>query len=391
MKKSVSKLMALMLIIALVSSFAAFSASAESSQGDITTGTITIDAYLVLEGTEIAPLADLNFTIANGTAVTENDKMPILAGKLNESITKTVQFTYASPVTKNFTSTNSNLNGKNVAVETITINELTAASLYSSPGIYRYTVTEGSVASPLSFVGTNVKYIDVYVEYPLDDTVNPPVYSTTLTVTKAILHDVAVSYANSNGTASNSAKTAVFINSYATNKVDFSKKVKGNQGDKNKFFTFTVKAAEGSAFHLTDRFIINFNNGAYYHEDNNYTSQLIDGQYYVTGTQLNTGFKILLKDTSDVEIVGLPSNLSVTITESPEDYTPSFENVSGTVTQGTATATVAMSGNASVPFVNTKGGTVPTGVLLTVAPFAIGLLLFGAVGITMLARKKEEE
>ena len=40
-------------------------------------------------------------------------------------------------------------------------------------------------------------------------------------------------------------------------------------------------------------------------------------------------------------------------------------------------------------FTNTKQGVVPTGVLLTVAPFAIGLLLFGALAVFFVARKKK--
>lgn len=383
MKTRFSKLMAIVMVFALIVAFAAIPASAESSNGDVTGGTVTIDKFLVLEGTNIAPVVEFRFTIANGTAVTETGKLPILAGRLAENVTKTVTFNSTSTVTENYTSTDSNLNGKNVAVGTISINEITNAALYTSPGIYRYTVTESAVAAPYSIVGNSTKYIDVYVEYPQAD-------PTTLTVTKAILYDSVASYDDTNGSTT-ATKTAAFINRYETKELDFSKTVQGNQGDKTKFFTFTVQAASGSQFHISDKFIVKLNNGAAYHSDNNYSSQTVGNDLYVTGQQLNDGFKVQLKDASDVKIIGLPSTLSVTVSENAEDYTPSFSNVTGDVTTDTGTATATMSTDANIPFVNNKGGAIPTGVLLTIAPFAIGLLLFGALAIFFIARKKKRE
>ena len=46
--------------------------------------------------------------------------------------------------------------------------------------------------------------------------------------------------------------------------------------------------------------------------------------------------------------------------------------------------------NVYTGFTNERNGIVPTGVLLTVAPFAIGLLLFGALAIFFIARKKKK-
>ena len=42
----------------------------------------------------------------------------------------------------------------------------------------------------------------------------------------------------------------------------------------------------------------------------------------------------------------------------------------------------------TVAFTNTRNGIIPTGVIMTVAPFAIGICLFGAVIIFIICRRK---
>lgn len=373
MKRAIPKLLAIVLIVTMITAFAAVPVSASSTPNPLA---ITINHFLVLDGTNYAPAKEFVFTIANGAAVNDVSKLPILAGKLNESFTKRVTYNSSSPVVVS-ASTDPALSGQNVASGSITIDEIIDPSLYTAPGIYRYTVTETAVSTPYSLIGEAVKYIDVYVEYP-------DAAPDTLTVTGAILHDEIVSYDPTTGEASNTTKTASYINKYETNNLTFTKSVTGNQGDKTKFFTFTVKATAGSVFQDSDKFDITFTNGAAFHADNNYTNP------YVTGNELNTGFKVILKDTSSVQIVGLPENLSVTVSEDNEEYVVSFRDATQYVTTNVsdASATAAMNGDAAVTFVNDKGGTVPTGILLTVAPFAVGLLVFGAIVIYLTAKRR---
>lgn len=42
----------------------------------------------------------------------------------------------------------------------------------------------------------------------------------------------------------------------------------------------------------------------------------------------------------------------------------------------------------SVAFTNTRNGIIPTGVIMTIAPFAIGICVFGAVIIFIICRRK---
>ena len=54
-------------------------------------------------------------------------------------------------------------------------------------------------------------------------------------------------------------------------------------------------------------------------------------------------------------------------------------------------AVVELSEDGSVQFHNDLTGAIPTGILLTVAPFAVGLLLFGSIVIFLAAKKRRAE
>ena len=68
------------------------------------------------------------------------------------------------------------------------------------------------------------------------------------------------------------------------------------------------------------------------------------------------------------------------MTENPEDYKQTApDNASGTIVSEDVTAA----------FTNTRSGVIPTGVLLTVAPFA-AIMAVGAVGIIVMVGKKRK-
>jgi hypothetical protein len=47
--------------------------------------------------------------------------------------------------------------------------------------------------------------------------------------------------------------------------------------------------------------------------------------------------------------------------------------------------------NKYVGYTNTRNGVIPTGVIITVAPFVIGILVFGAIILYMINRRKRAE
>lgn len=110
-----------------------------------------------------------------------------------------------------------------------------------------------------------------------------------------------------------------------------------------------------------------------------------------------------------IAIRGLAKGTKYTITEAPEDYTPSAVATAGTDkntgdASDTGTAITlsnnAMSddyiqGDAVIDFTNTRKGTIPTGILLSVAaPAAVGIVVIGGIAYLLIKnkrRKAEEE
>lgn len=101
-----------------------------------------------------------------------------------------------------------------------------------------------------------------------------------------------------------------------------------------------------------------------------------------------------LKNGQSIVIKGLAKDTAFKVTEAEENYTPSVE-VDGVKTENSNTTdkkTVA-STDITAAYTNDRSGIIPTGVLMTVTPFAALTLLggFGAAKIVMKKRKEDGE
>lgn len=142
-----------------------------------------------------------------------------------------------------------------------------------------------------------------------------------------------------------------FENTYIANKVNVTKKVTGNLGDKKREFTFKVK------FSAPDGKLVNS------------TVQLVksDGSKEVFGVEETKEFT--LKDGATASITNLPKGVEYEITEndySADKYVTYAENAEGTMDEGAITA----------KFTNSKIGEIDTGVYLDNLPY---LLVFAGV------------
>ena len=143
---------------------------------------------------------------------------------------------------------------------------------------------------------------------------------------------------------------------------------------------------------------------------------------YVTGAQLKAGYDFYLQDGQQVTIQGLPNGIGYTLAEYQDDYTPTvamtsstgFDNKNGDTTGSEITAPVIANvsnvndswsdpentatitdtkilGDVNAAFTNTRQGTIPTGILLSVAaPAGVGAVVIGGIAYLLIKNKRRE-
>ena len=176
-------------------------------------------------------------------------------------------------------------------------------------------------------------------------------------------------------------KSSGYTNTYDTSNLTFSKTVSGNQASRDKYFAFTVTISEavpGTVYTVdlrkadatsgTNAATIAANAGK-----TNVSELTVGEDRTVTQT-------FYLQHGQEITIKGLAKDTVYSVTENAEDYKPTIpDNASGTIASADVTAA----------FTNTRSGVIPTGVLLTVAPFA-AIMAVGAVGIIVMVGKKRK-
>lgn len=405
MKRRFMALMVSLIAIALLSSFTALNAFAAVTP---VTGpaTVNFDKYLVVDKDTNIPNTRINFAITPGTAsAADSTHMAVYSGPTGATVGY-VDFapsdtTYTAVQTgddvKNFTAGSDKYAKKVAAIDL-------SGVTFTEPGIYRYELTEASATDPaVGFDATTPLYFDVYVTSDA---------AGALTVSSTVLHTNATAPARNATSGSSdvaaagdavSDKTKGFTNTYPTQTLTFSKDVAGNQASRDKYFAFTLTISGVTA-------------------GNTYTVDLSDADASIAAnpnaattcitsavTQPNTltvpagatsvSQVYYLKDTQSISVLGLPIGASYTVVEAEEDYTPAV-TVTGDVDASNQNEAVITAnhqaagtiddndGAITAAFTNTRDGIIPTGVIMAVAPFAIGLCLFGAAIIFIVNRRR---
>jgi hypothetical protein len=154
---------------------------------------------------------------------------------------------------------------------------------------------------------------------------------------------------------------ATFENKYTAHKLTVTKKVTGNQGDKNKEFIIyvTINGAAGETYKTSS------------------------GDTIESGVQ--TG--IVLKSEESMEIYNLSAGDTYTVVEAPGYADNEGYEVTGNVT----TATAIGDEDVEVTIENNKDVDPPTGVITTIAPYALMVVLAGAFAVVFLTRRNRAE
>ena len=365
--KRFTKIMAILMVTALIMSFAIISTSAATTYTAIG-GSTTITKNLVVEDDSNIPDITFAYTITRGTPVgATSGTIEILASDVTASIGNAA---FSNADTANAIAglptdadPQNPTTGKKYAQKSVSVTFPSGS--FTKPGVYRYVISETAGTQPGVTYDTTARYLDVFVVANEQNE---------LSVSSYVLRNSATTIGiNGSYTTDPDVKSSGYTNTVTQYNFDFSKTITGNQGDKNKRFTFTLS-------------ITNAIPGTYPVEAadvvGNPTSITVGSDGTFTATyDLTNG--------STFKILNLNKDAVCTVSEDAQDYTPSHTVDSGEAvgTNTSGNITLADSDH-SVAFTNTRNGIIPTGVLLTIAPFAIGALLFGALIIFFVAKRR---
>ena len=342
----------------------------------------TFYKYLVMDVDANVPNATFAFTVAPGTAIaaTEN-RVAVLAGIGTPTIAD-VTFAPTDSTTAGLPSdTDTATAGQQYATQTAKV-DFSGIS-FTEPGIYRYIVTETATTNQgVTNDESATRTLDVYV------TDNDGA----LEVSSYVLH--TGTDAPAAGTDKGSAdvsntgdklgdKSAGYTNTYDTSNLTFSKTVSGNQASRDKYFAFTVTisgAVAGTVYDV-DLTKADVNISANPNDATTCIGNAVTQPQRLTVPADGTVTQVFyLQHGQEITIKGLAKGTEYAVTENPEDYKQTApDNASGTIVSEDVTAA----------FTNTRSGVIPTGVLLTVAPFA-AIMAVGAVGIIVMVGKKRK-
>lgn len=385
--KRFKKIMAILMVTALIMSVAAISASAENTYTPVSGTSTQFNKYLVVDSDTNIPAISFNFTVAPGTAVAATSTTPaVLAGVGTPSIA-TVTFTDGQTTSTTAPSDLTLASGKKFAVQTATV-DFSGVS-FTEPGVYRYVITEQETTGAKAVTydtqaatpGSKVRYLDVYVQ----DVNNA------LVVSSYVMHETAAVVANADADSKADDKSSSYVNEVSTKDLEFGKEVTGNQGSKDKYFEFELVISNAQA-NTTYSIDLTSAEASPVATDATTYSNMTNPTSFTTNGTGDATITFYLKDGQYVKIPGLPDGYGYTLTEDAEDYassaTISAENGKGGVAYSNPATGTNVSADIKTGFTNDRTGIIPTGVLLTIAPFAIGILLFGALIIFIIAKRR---
>lgn len=324
---------------------------------------------------------------------------------------------------------------------------------FTEPGVYRYLITETGTNQGITngYVDASttetVRTLDVYVE-DAGTTVaeGADAGKPQLKITGYVMYNGAQTGApkakasesaaepNNGAEVAGATKNDTITNVYSSQDLTFGKVVTGNQGSKDKYFKYTVEISNISAEKAKLSVDLTgadaavpaspnaATNGDYAGKVNPAvliadTAKTVDADGY-TAEAVTTGeapdtvttYKITaeyyLQHGQYITIQGLPKGASYSVTEDAEDYTQTsgitaaLSPLNWDGESGNDALADTVSGNITdadihTGYTNDRSGTIPTGILTTVAG-SLGVVALGAIGVTggmiyMKKKKSEDE
>ncbi len=407
------------------------------------TADTTFTKYLVIPKDATVPNLTFNFTIEAGAAVAgDSTHMAVYAGNDTTKVTGTPVLTaYAdSAITSNqveFTTGDATTDGqaddgianseeKKYASKKVKI-DFSGVS-FKEPGVYRYLIKEditslSGVTPDSELVRTlDVNVIDVNGALAIDTYV---MYYGTLTDAQP----KADADVKKETDKKNSKKTGIttgdkcdnYVNEWPSQNLYIGKKIDGNQASKDKYFRFTINitdAGNGSIITLDGNYdssvaynvngattIANADKEEGKNAFDNPSGKNANAKTITVGTDGSKTIVVYLQGDQYIQLMGLKKGAHYEVTEDdyePDGYVSTATSSTNTFTIGTGTdaktfnaVTSGVIDDADVltGYKNVKQGVIPTGVILSVAPWVIAgiVIIAGVVFFAIRSRKKYEE
>ncbi len=270
-------------------------------------------------------------------------------------------------------------------------------------GVYRYQLTEQNGGVEGVEYDTKTYYIDVYVINQIDEETGVPTGKVTVSdiVVWEKTEDSETKKTRSDADNTPNKVEYPFVSKYETSAdLSVAKIVKGNYANLNQAFEFEVtlnNLADGETYTIEY-----YQNGELVEgtiNDNPTTVRKEDGKITL---KLKNGEKFVVK--------GLPANAEYTVVENQEatytgEYKAYGEEATGERTgksdmgeDVTVTGTLfdnkvenGVLSNEEVTYTNTKEYNAPTGIILNVLPFVVGVVLIGALFVVASNKRNQEE
>lgn len=362
-------------IVAAFAMCASVATPAFAANTPVSGGTETFNKYLVMDADANVPNVTFGFTIEAGAEQEASGGSPAIYAGVTPNLiaVSDASFTTSDSTTPG-TPSNTEDSTQKYATKSVTVN--LQGVTFNKPGIYRYVITETATSQDGITNDTNTtRTLDVHVAYAAGSETELKVTSYALYLTApATVEDFA-----------NTGKVNGFTNTYTTHNLTLKKQVEGNQGDRNKYFKFTVSitnAVKGTKYDVACPSADN---------DSRNEDKLTVGD---DGTVTATYY---LKDDQSITIKGLTGGTHYAITEesySSDGYTTA-NTVDGTASlQGDTTGEKTMDDSShEVVFTNHKEGIVPTGILIETGPYILmgAVVIIGLVALLATSRRRSRK
>ena len=361
LKKTIRRLGALAMVLAMAVSVFAVSASAADEATDTNYDvisrfkkTVTVDE----KNPTTAPTTSFTYEVkkagAQATMTVGNSTFVDIKAGLNDNdvVLSETAFTSTASVSAEYVA-NGNISVKKNA--------------YTQPGIYHYTVKEVIPENQYDGITYDTNTYNLYV-FAVTGTNG-------IAVDKIIMTDTA-------GTS----KVQGFTNDYGktynkTHDVIITKNVTGNMGETNKEFKFDIKVTSA-------------------HEEYYKVVYSVDGtaakeQTVWVKSNDTTAKQVGIMHNGYIHIYGLSENDTYVVTEhdyAADGYETFVKYGDAEKKTKTATATAKVTrDNSAVEVENNKTTTSPTGVIMNIAPYALMVVVAGAFAVVFLSRRNRAE